>query len=355
MKIAIISFNLEKYSPYLTFYKKILDDRKIDYDYFTWNRYGENIEKSKNQICFNYKCSENKLKKFFVFLKWKKWIISYLKKNKYDKVIILTTLPGILLINYLKTNYKGNYLFDYRDYTYEKYRIYKKYVNNLISNSYISCLSSKGFLSFLSPNEKIKFIHNLPDLTEDIKFEQPDFSQINIGYLGVLSYYENNKKLMDQLSKKDNVILYYIGSFLGEKNQLEEHFNKKQYNNVFFKPPFNNKEKNTLYRKYNINFINAIYGNDSLLVTTALPNKLYDCLTLKIPIIVSKCTYLAKIVEEYDLGITIDDQDDIYEKIMLYVKNFDFNKFNSNATAYLSMVSYEQKCTLKDINRFLDS
>lgn len=64
---------------------------------------------------------------------------------------------------------------------------------------------------------------------------------------------------------------------------------------------------------------------------------------------------MAKVVEEYDLGIAIDDQDDIYEKIMLYIKNFDFNKFNSNATSYLSMVSYEQKCTLKDINRFLDS
>ncbi len=40
--------------------------------------------------------------------------------------------------------------------------------------------------------------------------------------------------------------------------------------------------------------INSIYGNDSLEVTTALPNRLYEACMFKKPIISSRDTYLGE-------------------------------------------------------------
>ena len=48
-----------------------------------------------------------------------------------------------------------------------------------------------------------------------------------------------------------------------------------------FKGEFKNEDKPEIYRE--IDFINAIYGNKSLEVTTALPNRLYDGILFKKP------------------------------------------------------------------------
>ena len=41
------------------------------------------------------------------------------------------------------------------NYTYEKYKFYKKRVDNLVKNSFITTVSSFGFFRFLENNKKI--------------------------------------------------------------------------------------------------------------------------------------------------------------------------------------------------------
>ena len=50
----------------------------------------------------------------------------------------------------------------------------------------------------------------------------------------------------------------------------------------------------------------------------ALPNKLYEAIYCELPIIVSKGTYLAKVVEDWGVGLVVDctSQKEITEAIM---------------------------------------
>ena len=79
-------------------------------------------------------------------------------------------------------------------------------------------------------------------------------------------------------------------------DRLEENIGKSHV--LHFEGVYQNKEKPDIYKK--IDLINAVYGNESLIVTTSLPNKLYDCIVFKRPIIVHSGTYLSEIVNEYN-------------------------------------------------------
>ena len=78
---------------------------------------------------------------------------------------------------------------------------------------------------------------------------------------------------------------------------LEGYCKRNNIKNVVFKGEFKNEDKPEIYRE--IDFINAIYGNKSLEVTTALPNRLYDGILFKKPIIASKGTYLGEVIKKY--------------------------------------------------------
>ena len=350
MKVALIGFSTKEYMPYFRFYKKILDELNAEYDYFTWNRYDDNGKIEKNEYRFEYFCTENKFKKIVAFIKWKKWIKQILERNKYDKIIVLTTIPAFLLNNFLIKKYKNNYIFDYRDSTYERIPYYRKVVNVLIKNSKFSCISSKGFLDLLDDSDKIYPIHNM---SYDINQNQAihiDFNDINIGYFGIFNYYDINKKIIDTLKNENNINLYYVGASIGE-NVLKKYVEKNDIKNVKFKPSYTDDVKRDLYKKYKINFVNAAYGNNSFNATKLMPNKLYDSLFYKIPIIVSKNTYLEKVVNKYNIGISVDD--DILYNISSYIKEFDYEKFSKNIDQCLKDMLNEQILIVNKIKEYI--
>ncbi len=351
MKIALIGFSTKEYMPYFRFYKNILDELNVDYDFFTWNRYGDNIKIEENEFRFEYFCKENKLKKVVAFVKWKQWIKQILDRKKYDKIIILTSIPAFLLHKYLIKNYKNNYVFDYRDSTYEKIPYYRKVINCLIKNSKFSCISSKGFLDLLDHSDKIYPIHNMSYEINQNQTIPINFSEINIGYFGIFNYYDINKKLIDTFKNENNIKFYYVGSCVGE-NVLKKYVEGNNINNVKFKPPYSDDNKRDLYKKYKINFINAAYGNNSFNATKLTPNKLYDSLFYKIPIIVSKNTHLEKIVDKYDIGIAVD-LNDIREKINIYIKSFNYEKFSKNIDLCLNEMLNEQVTVVNKIKEYI--
>ena len=117
---------------------------------------------------------------------------------------------------------------------------------------------------------------------------------------------------------------------------------------------FNNSEKPSLYKQ--IDFVNAVYGYDTLITTTALPNKLYDCAIFKKPIIVSANTYLAEIVQRYDLGFAFDHKNDnLLDVLNDYLRRFDENTFKKGCDKFLRDVKKEQDNTINRIKAALES
>lgn len=356
MKIGIIAFSGRNNMPYLKYYADIIKNEKVNYECVFWDRFTNGkTEKINNEYTLHIKClpGGNKTGKIIPMLKYKYIVEKIIKKEQYTHLIILTTLPGVLINKVLLNRFKNKYILDIRDYTYEKYEFYKNIVDKLVDNSFFTAISSKGFLRFLNDNEKIIPCHNISN-TEEIKETCDDFrnkKQITIGFLGNIRYFEENCKLIDALANNSKYKLVYIGK-ANVDCDLEGYCKSKNITNVVFKGEFKNEDKPKLYKE--IDLINAVYGNNSLEVTTLLPNRLYEGLLLKKPVLATVGTFLGDIVKANKIGICLNlDDGNIGLKIEKYISTLDFYEFNLNCEKMLNEIKKEQKYFCEEIKRFV--
>ena len=362
-KSLIIAFHPRTMTHYVTTYENTLKKLNKPYDVVFWDRFSNSeLEKRDNEYILHHVCTlgGSKIKKipaFFYFRKQLKYIIS---ENSYDKIIVVNTMPGILLSDVLLTQYRGKYIFDIRDYTYEKYFFYKRRVKQLIKNSFFTAISSEGFKSFLGESKKLIINHNISNIEAGV--DEP-ITEVNskidcykqrytIGFLGVIRYENENIKLINSFKDSDQFKFFYAGKMYPDCT-LKEYCRISGLKNVEFAPEFSNEDKPWLYK--DIDIINAIYGNKMLEVKTALPNKLYDAVVFKKPILVSSGTYLSDVVEKYGLGISVDvDKDNVKEKLLKYLDDYDHKQFCLNAERFLRVVMAEQNEYIKRIEAFVN-
>lgn len=357
MKVCIAAFAERDIIPYIENYENILKEYEIDYECIFWDRYNDlPTEKQENEYTIHIKCmpGANRLGKIIPMYKYKKIVESIINKQNYTHLIILTTLPGVLISNLLFDKYKEKYILDIRDYTYEKYSFYKNIVDRLVEESYFTAISSKGFLKFLKNSKKIVPCHNIgvgfkeENLAQDLKNKK----KITIGFVGGVRYYKENCALIDALANNPKYDLLYVGKPNSDCD-LKSYCINKNIKNIFFEGEFKNIDKPKIYGK--IDIINAIYGHNSLEVTTAVPNRLYDGLLFKKPIIVSEKTYLGKIVKNNCLGVAVDthNNQDINCAIEKFLNQFENKKFTVYCNNILRKVRLEQKNFCNQIKQFL--
>jgi len=178
-------------------------------------------------------------------------------------------------------------------------------------------------------------------------------SPLNIAFIGGLRYFDVNKKVIRQFANSQDYVLSYIGK-LHPGCDLIDYCSKYKITNVHFFPRYTNEEKPKIYRS--VDFINSIYGSSSPEVRTALPNRLYDCALFKCPIIVSKGTYLAEVVGNYDLGFAVDvDHDDVKELLESYTAQYSEDDFMKGCEEFLCVAREEKRDALEKVDSFIRS
>lgn len=99
--------------------------------------------------------------------------------------------------------------------------------------------------------------------------------------------------------------------------------------------------------------IHSIYGNEELATSALLPNRLYDAVIFKKPLLASPHTYLAQVVEKYNLGAVINLKDpNIVMTLSNYINNFNEQKFLAGSDKFLDLVNSQQKLFLDKIKEF---
>lgn len=358
MKVCIVTYDEYINIPYIFKYENLLQQYNIEYDIILWDRRNiisnNTVIKNNNYFVFKSKIKKSKLSKIIPFYKWRRYTLNILKTNQYDKIIVLTTLPAILINKFLIMNYTNMFLLDIRDFTYENLKIYKKKVDTLVAKSALTFISSEGFGDWLKISNKICLTHNISNLEKENQITFIEMKKRNyvIGFVGGIRYYEENCKIINVFKNKPNIKLLYVGK-THEGITLEEYCIKNNINNVVFKPAFENKEKPAIYE--GIDIINSVYGSNSQVVKTALPNKLYDCILFKKPIMVSNNTFLSNIVNKYHLGFCVDiEKDNIYQKLLKYIENFDYKLFLEGCSDFKDKVVEEEKQAEVRLKEFLD-
>lgn len=304
--IGIFSFLSLRYAQFVYKYTNILDEQTIPYELVIWNRDSLERPKKKNWIFYEYPLDSFQpfYKKIRGFLSFSMYMRRMIKDRKYDKIIILTTQTAIPLYDILLCKYKNKYIYDYRDVTFENLKPYRALVNSLIRNSNFTAISSKGFINNLNASSKFVMSHNTRDFRiTPIKKTISD--RIRVVFWGMIRQLEYNKKICDLFSKDNRFELIYHGE--GYRRELESYCNQKNYKNIKFTGAYILED----IRKFAIetDLVLNCYENDKK-QKPAMTVKFYDSIQYGLPMLVTKGSYMAKYVEKYGIGVSVDFEND---------------------------------------------
>lgn len=348
MKLAIVAFSNLRVTPFFEYYLDIARKKGIDVDIIVWNRQNEeeHVEGANVIPCdLTLDSSVCKTIKFFYMIKYSRFVIKRLKKEKYDYVVVLTTLIGIFLGNYLIKNYNKRYIIDVRDYSYEHIQFYYNRLKNILSHSLLNIISSPSYISFLPKNE-FWVCHNLnfQDTGESV-FEVKKNGPLTIGFVGVIRYAREFKKILYSIKNDERMFFEFFGD--GEdENELKRFCQENEIKNVKFNGKFFQSQKDEIYSK--IDVIYNCYGNETDNVRYALSNKLYDALYYKKPILVNSSTSMAKFAGM--VGFEVKNYENLVDELLGWYNSIDASRFNKFCEKELAFYINENVETASKIN-----
>ena len=201
--------------------------------------------------------------------------------------------------------------------------------------------SEKFFENYYSnfiPKSKLLFMPNVPDLRVFENYSRKKTGRFTIGFIGAVRY-KNQMKMLINVAEKCNVDILFAGA--GLDNEIEVICKEKSFVSYYGKYNYD-KEISNLYEK--VDCVYAVYDADLNNVKIALPNKLYESIYCELPIIVSKCTYLAELVEKMNVGVAVshkDSQDLINVLIKLSTDKGYYNKLVQGCIEHKSEINIE--------------
>lgn len=352
MKILIIGFSKIKYMPYMNFYLDNINVSANDVHLLYWNRdlKDEDTSSFDGIILHEFKCYQeddvSKLSKLSSFKKYRSFALQVIKKNHFDFIFVLHTLPGVLIANNLKKNYFGKYILDYRDSTYESFPPFKKIVADLVKGSYATFVSSDAFRKYLPQSEEKKIFtsHNilldsLNHRDEKEKCGIPS-DKIRIAFWGFIRHEEINLEIIRKIAADSRFELHYYGREQQVAFNLKQYVNENGINNVFFHGEYKPEERYEFVRQTDI-IHNIYYDNNTML---AMGNKYYDGAIFRIPQICMKGSYMAEKSTENGIGLACDPyEDDFSEEIFQYYISINPQEFRDKCDAETERV-YSEFC-----------
>lgn len=236
-----------------------------------------------------------------------------LAKRKKDVIFFYSSLDIAL---FARIFIKSKYIYEICDLTetYLTNRIFRHILVSInescIKASVITIFTSEGFANFFSdiPNDKYEIIPNKvsPDCPHRIKLaKKHDSSIIKIGFVGVIRFeaiYHFIKACCNRRNIEIHLFgLYREGNVWSTKiKELEETSSNILYHGKFSNP----QDLPKIYSK--IDLLLCTYTPSSQNVIYAEPNKLYEAMYFKCPIIVSDNTFIGEKVRNLDIGFSIN-------------------------------------------------
>ncbi|MFJ7729660.1 hypothetical protein ACIQXV_26610 [Neobacillus sp. NPDC097160] len=352
--IGIIYVGSINRCPYLKNYTSCLDELSIDYEIISWDRsastQNESVEfTAKKHHIFNYPSKEqrNPIYKISDFYRFSRYAKKIIRKQKYEKLIVLTTMSGVVILKELRTRYKNNFIFDYRDASFEYFGPFKSILNKIVVNSSFTSISSKGFLQVLPKNMNYVMAHNCSSFETCIDNNKIKNSKVVVGYIGGLRETDYMKSLVDRFGNDDRFEFIIHG---GGENLQELIDYSEGISNVVFTGEYQELQKSKLVKEFDLICYN--YPN-SFVNDLALANKFYDGLLFRKPLIGNNSTYSGKLIEKQSVGISLDFEDKEYKKKLYnYYINYDAQSFEESCDKLLAEIQSENYFYKKKIKEF---
>ncbi|MFD0863128.1 glycosyltransferase [Sungkyunkwania multivorans] len=277
-------------------------------------------------------------KRIWTYFKTIKKIRKLIKESSYDTVLI-NNIDVLLLYVFARIGKKKGSkapkvaieISDLREFVFSnsilgkgmrrlERKLYKKYIDKLIvtSKKYYTYHFKKFF-------EKDVFVLENKLLAAEIEgttsSERTRNDKTIIGIVGLLLRRDEYIALFEIYKDDPNVEIHVHGK--GHFQHVIEEYADK-YENIKYFGPYNAfRDARRIYES--IDIIYLVYDIDQVSLNNrlALPNKLYECMYYRTPLICSKGTYLEEVVTEYDIGLSINYKEEgaIEQAVAHLVKN----------------------------------
>ena len=351
-RIVFVSLSNLYATPHIKKYIQAMNG-EASYDIIMWNRHGveEDDYGAKNVFAYPVLMDESLSKpvKLLHMIRFCNYAHTILKRENYDGVVVLHTNAAILLQQILCTKYSGKFILDIRDYSMEKNALYYQMEKRLVKHSQECFISSDGFRSFL-PEGDYCLVHNNMKLTQEEiaayqqRSREPDV--IRVTFIGMVRFFEEGKRLAASIGSDPRFTVGYYG-----KNGLKMQEYIGETANHLYADHFPPVDTMKYYLKTDV--INNLYGNN-IYVDHLLSNKLYYSTQLRIPIIVSPNTYMAEIVQEYQIGFVYDLSDPSAPDLLhAYYQSIDWNAFDANCRRFCEKVEQDDLVFQRKIQEFI--
>ncbi len=336
MKILLLGFTKMKFMPYANFYLQNIDTQKNEVHLLYWNRDLQDEDLSRYgdihliQFCRYQEDSVPRIMKLRSFYAYRRFALKIIKAGNYDFIISLHTLPGLLVLDKLKKQFRKRYILDYRDSTFEeKNSVFAKMVKELASCARLVFTSSDAYRDYLPKDGSVEIItsHNvLTDSLHHRDYVKIPSDKIRIAFWGLLRHTALNKKIISALCNDARFELHYYGREQGTGSQLREHSRNIGATNVFFHGEYTPEERYDFAE--NTDLIHNIYLDTNML--RAMGNKYYDGIIFRIPQLCYPGSFMGTLISEKGLG-TLANPDDLEfaDKIFDYYRSYDRDAFRA--------------------------
>ena len=341
MRILLISGGHPSNAPYIQYYTYALEKLDCQYDVVYWNRGNISRIESKNYYEFKSECNHNcsLIKKIWQHYEFHRFVRKHINKRNYNGIILFTLQAIPFYYDLLLGKFRDKFILDIRDYS-KSYgnTIIKRIVNRCLNLSFANCISSPGFKHWLPQNLEYIISHNIHQkqvldgtLTP---FKNRENNIVKVLTIGQIRDVCENYQIIKSLSNSSQISLTFIGFGKGIE-ELKQHCLADGVKNTFFKGRYEKKDENAIVDQYDM--INA-YMPDNVLSRYLMSNRIYLSLLLAKPIIVSANSTQADYVSMYNLGIVINDSNNLEDAINLYWDNFDKDIYNEGRLEFLKEI-----------------
>lgn len=250
---------------------------------------------------------------------FQKFIYSWLKshRDEYDVVHAYDLDTGFTAQKAAKRFHKV-FVYDIPDYysnghgyTGALCKISNLIENRVINQSYatIICTEERREEIKGSKPKRLYVIHNTPNipmLIENAELHE----RTRLAYVGIFGEKRFLRQLCDFVAKRIDCELHLGGYGSGMESYFEDMAEKHENIIYYGRVPY----QRTLEIEQKSDILPVIYDPGLLNHVYAAPNKFYEALALGKPLIMAKGTGMSSVVDEYDLGATIDYNVDSLEQ-----------------------------------------
>ena len=196
----------------------------------------------------------------------------------------------------------------------------------------------KHYKSFMD-YDKFVYMPNVPEFKAFKGFNKHQKGdKIVVGWIGSIRYKKQMRNLIETAKKKDFKLL--VAGYEDEPKEIEPLCINNP--NVEWFGMYNyDQDVADLYSKCDI--IYAVYDATKINEQIALPNKLYESVYCELPIIVSKGTHLAEIVEEWGVGRSVmcDSVTELENTIEELEESSQYEKYVANCKKHKREINIE--------------